>query len=99
MSAVWRTSSYSGYNGNCVQVLMPPGTVLVRDSKDHSSPVLEFTRAEWAEFVAGVKSKPQDLVPGGTGRLSFPDGELHLPPLPRRVRRLPVGYVDEDPPI
>ena len=49
---MWRKSSYSGYNGNCVEVTQTPDLVLVRDSKDPAGPVLEFSTPQWREFVA-----------------------------------------------
>jgi hypothetical protein len=62
--AVWRKSTRSGGNGNCVEVAkdLPyaPGLVAVRDSKDRNGPALVFTTAEWAAFVGGIQ-----------------DGELH----------------------
>ena len=53
----WRKSSYSGnQGGNCVEVAeLPDGGAAVRDSKDPDGPVLHFTAAEWAAFVAGVR--------------------------------------------
>lgn len=53
----WRKSSYSnGNGGNCVEVAeLPEGGRVVRDSKDCSGPVLTFTAAEWAAFIAGVR--------------------------------------------
>jgi Domain of unknown function (DUF397) len=55
---VWRKSSYSGYNGDCVEVaVLRPGQVGVRDSKAHGSgPVLRLTSAEWAAFLAVVRA-------------------------------------------
>ena len=52
-AAGWRTSSYSGYNGNCVVVGQPdaPG-IGVRDSALAVSPVLTFPAANWSTFVA-----------------------------------------------
>jgi hypothetical protein len=42
--AAWRTSSYSGANGNCVQIARPaPDTIAVRDSHDPGGPRLTFT--------------------------------------------------------
>ncbi len=52
----WRTSSYSGGQGNCVEVAIMPGNVVaVRDSKDRTGPELAFTGREWAAFVRAVK--------------------------------------------
>lgn len=54
--ATWRKSSFSGGNGNCVEVaFLDNGHVAVRDSKDHGTgPVLIYTAAEWHAFTAGV---------------------------------------------
>jgi hypothetical protein len=35
--------------------------VLVRDSKDKTGPVLEFSRDEWLAFIAGAKDGEFDL--------------------------------------
>ena len=53
--AVWRTSSRSGGNGECVEVAQVDDGVAVRDSKDRSGPVLVFEPAVWAAFVAAAK--------------------------------------------
>ncbi|MCC9742898.1 DUF397 domain-containing protein [Streptomyces sp. MNU89] len=48
----WFKSSYSaGNGGDCVEVSVAAGTVHVRDSKDHSGPVLSVADAEWAAFT------------------------------------------------
>lgn len=53
----FRKSSYSNAQGNCVEVAELPGSGLaVRDSKREDSPVLTFSRAEWAEFIQGVRT-------------------------------------------
>ena len=49
----WRKSSYCG-GGACVEVAQSSDSVLVRDSKNPNSPVLQFTVQEWSDFVAGV---------------------------------------------
>jgi hypothetical protein len=55
--AAWRTSSYSGGSGNCVEVTGSlPGIVGVRDSKDPGGRALVFTTAAWRAF-AGQAAK------------------------------------------
>lgn len=51
----WRKSTRSGSSaGNCVEVAFAfDGTVGVRDSKaEGAGPVLEFSSASWATFLA-----------------------------------------------
>jgi hypothetical protein len=57
-SPTWRKSSYSGYNGDCVEVaVLSPGQVGVRDSKAHGSgPVLRLSSTDWAAFLAVVRA-------------------------------------------
>ncbi|WP_435174581.1 DUF397 domain-containing protein [Actinacidiphila sp. bgisy145] len=56
----WLKSSYSENGGQCVEVaanlVASRGVVPVRDSKDPSGPVLDFSTDAFASFVAGVKS-------------------------------------------
>jgi hypothetical protein len=54
---VWRTSSFT-HSDNCVEVAdLGDGLVGVRDDKlGDDSPVLSFTRAEMAAFLAGAKA-------------------------------------------
>jgi hypothetical protein len=55
--AVWRKSSYSNSNSNCVEVARNlPGMVAVRDSKDRSGPVLSFGPEQWTAFTNAVKA-------------------------------------------
>jgi hypothetical protein len=55
--ATWRTSSYSGGSGNCVEVAGTlPGAVGVRDSKDPDGQALVFTTRAWLAFAGQVKS-------------------------------------------
>ena len=55
----WRTSSLSRHPNKCLCVEVGPcacgDTVLVRDSKDPSGPVLSFTGAEWRAFLSRVR--------------------------------------------
>lgn len=48
----WRASSYSGGQGNCVEVADDLPTIPVRDSKRPTGPVLNFGRDAWQAFVA-----------------------------------------------
>jgi Domain of unknown function (DUF397) len=61
--AVWRKSSHSGANGDCVEVGGNlPGAVAVRDSKDRGGPALAVTPEAWNAFVAAVKDGKFDLA-------------------------------------
>ncbi|MEH0932381.1 DUF397 domain-containing protein [Micromonospora sp. CPCC 205558] len=48
---VWRTSTRSGGEGDCVEVAGFAETVGVHDSKDRRGPVLTFTTSAWTAFV------------------------------------------------
>jgi hypothetical protein len=50
----WHKSTASGGQGNCVQVAVVGGSILVRNSQDLLGPVLSFTRQEWAAFLEDV---------------------------------------------
>nr|WP_084655104.1 DUF397 domain-containing protein [Nocardia altamirensis] len=54
--AVWRKSTYSGPDGNCVEVaFLVDGNVAVRDTKDNGyGPVLAFAPGQWDAFLTGV---------------------------------------------
>lgn len=49
---VWRVSSYSGGNGNCVQVAELDQRIAVRDSKNPDGGMLVLPDASWASFIA-----------------------------------------------
>jgi hypothetical protein len=52
----WRTSSYTQPDENCVEVAAASdGTVGVRDSKDVTGPILEFSRNEWGAFLSRTR--------------------------------------------
>ena len=55
LNHMWRTSSYSAGNGQCVEVGGCQHAVQVRDSKDPGGPVLTFTPGMWRAFLARVK--------------------------------------------
>ncbi|MFD6425990.1 DUF397 domain-containing protein [Streptomyces sp. NPDC060198] len=48
----WYKSSHSGAEGgDCLEVAASPGTVHVRDSKQHTGPTLALAPHAWAAFV------------------------------------------------
>ena len=55
----WRKSSYSGQDGNCVEVARNlPGLVAVRDSEKPDGVILEFGDAIGHQ-IAGVRKTPR----------------------------------------
>ncbi|GAA2725927.1 MULTISPECIES: DUF397 domain-containing protein [Streptomyces] len=54
--AVWRKSSHSGHQSDCLQVADGfPAWAPVRDSKCPGGPCLAFPRPVWAAFIAVLK--------------------------------------------
>ena len=51
----WRVASYTGGQGNCVEVGKSATTIAVRDSKDREGPVLHFDPAAWRAFIQSLK--------------------------------------------
>lgn len=53
----WRKSSASNPTGNCVELApLSDGGVAVRNSRRPAGPMLVYTRAEIAAFIAGVQA-------------------------------------------
>jgi hypothetical protein len=50
----FKTSTFSGNGGNCVEVATTPDGVHVRHSKDRNGGTLKFTTAEWLAFLQGA---------------------------------------------
>jgi hypothetical protein len=54
-NAVWHKSSYSGQDGNCVEVTRNlPEFVAVRDSKEPDGATLMVSRETWRAFIRSV---------------------------------------------
>ncbi|MEV0055458.1 DUF397 domain-containing protein [Saccharopolyspora shandongensis] len=59
--ARWITSSYSGGNGNCVEVAVGVERTGVRDTKDRAGGALIVSARQWWSFIASVKSTHYEL--------------------------------------
>jgi hypothetical protein len=55
VTSVWRKSSYSDTNGNCVETVSDDGMVLVRDTADRDGGTLLINADAWANFTADLK--------------------------------------------
>ena len=54
--AEWRKSSYSGQDGNCIEVARDlPGLVAVRDSKEPDGAKLVISQAAWRVFIRAAR--------------------------------------------
>ncbi|MDT0320542.1 DUF397 domain-containing protein [Streptomyces millisiae] len=63
-NALWRTSSYTASNGNCVEVAVVSdiAVVAVRDTKDRSIPSTQTSCAAWTAFIKAAKSGALDCA-------------------------------------
>jgi hypothetical protein len=52
---IWRRSSYSTGNENCVEVAFPSDSVAVRDSKDPDGPELRLSPAAFGRFLKSLR--------------------------------------------
>lgn len=59
--AVWRKSSISGGNGQCVEVAITDTVVGVRDTKNREGGTLVFRHDEWRAFLQGVRNGEFDV--------------------------------------
>lgn len=58
----WVRSSRCHSSTCCVEVAVDEDrNILVRDSKNPSSPILRFTVKEWVDFIGGAKDGEFDL--------------------------------------
>jgi hypothetical protein len=64
----WLKSRHSNPSGNCVEIAcLPGGEIAVRNSRFPGGPVLLYTQAEVAAFVAGAKDGEFDGMAGLSG--------------------------------
>ncbi|KAB8165907.1 DUF397 domain-containing protein [Streptomyces sp. 3MP-14] len=52
----WRKSSYSGGNGDCLEVAATRTGRAVRDSKMPAAPVLTFPASQWRVLLAHLST-------------------------------------------
>lgn len=54
----WRTSTHSGSNGGgCLETASRRHSILIRDTRDRTGPVLQFTPAAWRRFTSQIKDR------------------------------------------
>jgi hypothetical protein len=60
----WRKSTYSGQNGNCIEVADHGRAIAIRDSKNPHAQHLAFPAPAWRTFTRRVQAA--DLAPTAT---------------------------------
>jgi hypothetical protein len=50
----WFKSSYSGDQGECVEIALAPDTIHIRDSKTPTAPPLQVTPTTWSTFLGSL---------------------------------------------
>jgi hypothetical protein len=63
----WFTPRYSQQSNNCVETLITPSAVYVRNSKRPQGPTIEFTHDEWRAFIASARESDDYTLPGQPG--------------------------------
>lgn len=56
-TVLWRKSTRSAGNGECVEVAVTAARVAVRDSKDPAGPVLRFGPEAWRDFTRALRAE------------------------------------------
>ncbi|MDX3454642.1 DUF397 domain-containing protein [Streptomyces sp. ME02-8801-2C] len=60
----WFRSSYSGQNGECIEVRLRTAGIDVRDSKNPRGAVVGVGAAAWVVFLGGADSRERLSWPG-----------------------------------
>jgi hypothetical protein len=61
ISLIWRKSTRSASDGNCVEIAVAARAVAVRDSTQPDAGALIFGRRPWSEFVTELKQGIYDV--------------------------------------
>ncbi len=60
-SLIWRKSSLSATQGDCVEIASSAENVLVRDSRDRPGPVLVLSLGQWRGFLCHIQDRNLDF--------------------------------------
>jgi hypothetical protein len=69
---VWRKSSYSAGDGECVEIALADSCVWVRDSKHRKDLILSSDINSWLSLIKSIKTDPIDLTSPALSRPSDP---------------------------
>jgi Domain of unknown function (DUF397) len=58
----WRKSTFSGDSGSCTEIACAEQSVLVRDSRNPSGTVLQFSADQWSSFMNRVRAGGEILA-------------------------------------
>ncbi|MEV0603530.1 DUF397 domain-containing protein [Streptomyces sp. NPDC050315] len=58
----WFKSSYSGDQGECIEVAVAPSLVHIRDSKDIARPGVSASPDSWAAFIRLIRVDSKALA-------------------------------------
>ncbi|MGD0063993.1 MAG: DUF397 domain-containing protein [Streptosporangiaceae bacterium] len=68
MKSNWRKSSYSGDQGNCIEVSDDDSRVMVRDTTDRQGAILRFTPDAFRRLVKQIKQSLAQTAKKGLPR-------------------------------
>jgi hypothetical protein len=58
----WRKPTFSIANGDCAEVASAAGIVVVRDTKDPSGTILNYSSGSWLSFVTDIRRGSYDAL-------------------------------------